>query len=220
MKRKILAAVLFTCIMSLGLVGCGKTASQKTEADAGDGVLQAEAKGVVEIVGTDDFQISVGEGYTGRAIEDTEDVYLGNEPGGTNTAEVQDANMIVVNYADTKVLPKGASYFKLEKMKRQKTDIREIAEGAAKLQDDDTLKRSLEESTIGELWPDLSSEELAGLTVYHVTTEIRDNDFMFEHFFFQADGMNMVAGIFYPRGDESTRRDMMSQFSGVEFLKK
>lgn len=217
MKRKILAAVLFTCIMGLGLAGCGKGDSGK--ADAGDGSLQVEAKGVVEIVGTEDFRITVGEGYTGRAIEDTEDVHLGNEQGGTNPAEQQNANLIVINYADEKTFPKGVSYFKLEKLKRQETDIREIAEGAAKLQNDDTLKRSMEETTIGDLWPDIVSEDLAGQTVYHITTEIADNEFMFEHFFFRANGMNMVAGIFYPKGNETAKRDMMSQFSGVEFLK-
>lgn len=230
MRRRILAVIVLTCVMSLGLAGCGKNDNQETGNNAGGGMEQVEAKGIVEMVSTDGFRLTVREGYTGRAYTETKDLVVGDEPGGVgqvdggqmdgSRADGVNEDMIVVNYSEGKKIPENASYFKLEKLKRQETDIREIAEGAAKLQDGEKTGRTLEESTIGALWPDIKPDSLAGRAVYHVTTTIRDNDFMFEHFFFQTDaGVNMVVGIFYPIGDETARKDMMDQFYEVEFLK-
>ena len=93
-------------------------------------------------------------------------------------------------------------------------------EEAEKLQDGADVDCSMEETTIGTIWPDIALDNLAGRTVYHVTSRLRDNYFMFEHFFFQTDaGVNMVIGVFYPKGDETARKDMMNQFLAVEFLK-
>ena len=220
MRRRFLAVIVFTCIMSLGLVGCGKNDGRESGKDAGGGVQQAEAKGIEEVVSTEGFQLTVKDGFTGRAYRETKDLVLGNEPGGGVPADGIDADMIVVNYAEGKPVPESSSYFKLEKLKRQETDVRLIAEGAAKLQDGEDVDRTMEESTIGAVWPNIASDSLAGRTVYHVTTSLRDNVFMFEHFFFQTDaGVNMVIGVFYPRGDETARQDMMNQFLEVEFLK-
>ena len=220
MRRRFLAVIVFTCIMSLGLAGCGKNDGRESEQGAGGGVSQVEAKGSAEVVSTEGFQLTVRDGFTGRAYRETKDLVLGNEPGGGVPADGIDADMIVVNYAEGKPVPESSSYFKLEKLKRQETDIRLIAESAAKLQDSEEADRTMEESTIGAVWPDIPSDSLAGRTVYHVTTSLRDNVFMFEHFFFQTDaGVNMVIGVFYPRGDETARQDMMNQFLEVEFLK-
>lgn len=220
MRRRFLAVIVFTCVMSIGLVGCGKSDGREAEQSADGGASVAEAKGSVEVVGTEEFRLTVRDGFTGHAYKETKDLALGNEPGGGVPADGIDADMIVVNYAEGKPIPESSSYFRLEKLKRQNTDIRLIAEGAAKLQDGEDVDRSIEESTIGAVWPNIASDSLAGRPVYHITTKIRDNDFMFEHFFFQTDaGVNMVIGVFYPKGDETARQDMMNQFLEVEFLK-
>ncbi len=216
MKRRILAVAVFTCIMGIGLAGCGK--SKGAEAAKG-GIDQVEAKGLEETVSTDDFQITIRDGYTGRAYTKTKDLVVENEPGGGAQTDEPNADMIVINYSEGKAQPAGSSYFKIEKLKRQITDIREIAAGAAKLEDGEKINRTMEESTIGELWPDRAMDSLTDRPVYHVTTEITENDFMFEHFFFQTDtGVNMVVAILYPAGDETARRDMMDQFLGVRFF--
>ena len=220
MRRRFLAVIVFTCVMCFGLAGCGKNEGREAENGNGGEVQQVEAKGIVEVVSTNGFQLTVRDGFTGRAYRETKDLVVGNEPGGSIEADGVNADMIVVNYSEGKKIPERESYFKLEKLKRQETDIREIAEGAYKLQDGEKMDRVMEESTIGAIWPGIAPDSLAGRKVYHVTTRISENDFMFEHFFFQTDaGVNMVIGVFYPRGDETAREDMMNQFLDVEFLK-
>ena len=220
MRRKTLAVIVFTCVMSIGLMGCGKNDGQEADQDADGGAQVVEAKESVEVVRTEGFQLTVRDGFTGRAYKESKDLVAGSKPGGAIPADEINADMIVVNYAEGKSIPESSSYFKLEKLKRQETDIRQIAGDAAKLQNGADVDCSMEETTIGTIWPDIASDSLAGRTVYHVTSRIRDNDFMFEHFFFQTDaGVNMVIGVFYPRGDETARRDMMNQFLEVEFLK-
>lgn len=220
MRRRFLAVIVFTCVMSFGLMGCGKGEGQDTGKNTDSGIQQVEARESVEVVSANGFQLTVRDGFTGRAYAETKDLVVGNEPGGSIEADGVNADMIVVNYAEGRKIPENSSYFKLEKLKRQETDIRLIAEEVVRLQDGEKMDRTMEESTIGDIWPDISSERLTGQRVYHVTTVLRDNVFMFEHFFFQTDtGTNMVIGVFYPRGDIAARKDMMDQFLEVEFLK-
>ncbi len=158
------------------------------------------------------FRIHVKEGFDSPGLQDADE-----DPSGNYTV---DSDSIAVYYREADSYDRGDAYFKLTYLSDQTTDIAELAKKKAENQDGTTeSNRTLEETTIGGVWPELTDESLKSTKAYRLDISIEDNPYLVEIYYFAVDGNNYSVGLIYPAGDETTRKDLLAQFEQVEFIK-
>lgn len=162
-----------------------------------------------------DFKIKINDGYETPQLQEAQSI----DP--SSDAVLVDADTIAIYFKNADTYDRGDSYFKIAPMKDQTKDIAELANEKAKPSDPDKsgLEKTLTETTMGEIWPDLTDDSLKEVKLYKLTIVIDDNPFTAETYYFNYNNKNYTAAVLYPYGDTEAHDKLLNQFYQVEFIK-
>ena len=162
---------------------------------------------------TPSFRVTIeGNYYSPQLQEATED---------SSGLMLLNDDEVTVYLTETDNYERGDIYLKIAYLPDQTTDIAEQAKKRSKNKDgDNTTKRTLEETTLGEVWPELKDDHLKSIKAYDVNVQLENNPINAEVFLFSVDGKYYSIGLLYSEGDEEARKALMDQFYRVEFVGK
>lgn len=165
-------------------------------------------------ISNEDFKIKVNEGFESPQLQEASSI----DPSSDTI--VIDSNLISITYKNADTFNRGDSYFKINVLKDQDGDIAEIAREKGKPKDEDNanLHKDFTETTLGELWPNITDEATKALPAYKITIVIDGNDFAADSIYFNINGRNYAIGVLYPKDDETAHQALADQFYNVEFI--
>ena len=156
------------------------------------------------------FRVNIESKYDSPQLQEaTED------PSGLMLVNKDTIN---VYYKEADNYDRGDYYFKVTYLEDETKDIEELAKEKVENKNYSNEKRLLEETTLGNVWPELKDDRLKQVKAYKVLIQIDDNPYSVEMYYFNLDGKNYDVGVLYNTNDETARKDLIDQFYQVEFV--